>query len=47
MKIAEKIVDSSFSAVIIAPIEKINIPEWVFNLSDAHPGKTGHPFRNF
>jgi len=34
MKIADQIVDSSFTAVINAPIEKINIPEWVFNLSE-------------
>lgn len=34
MKIADQIVDSSFSAIINAPIEKINIPEWVFNLSE-------------
>ena len=34
MKIAEQLVDSSFSAVINAPIEMINIPEWVFNLSE-------------
>jgi hypothetical protein len=35
MKIAEQIVDSSFTAVINAPIEKINIPEWAFNLPEA------------
>jgi len=35
MKIAEQIVDSSFTAVINAPIEKINIPKWVFNLSES------------
>jgi hypothetical protein len=35
MKIADQIVDSSFTAVINAPIEKINIPEWAFNLSEA------------
>ncbi|MFA6247700.1 MAG: hypothetical protein WC615_12225 [Mucilaginibacter sp.] len=29
------IVDSSFSAVINAPIEKINIPEWCFTLPEA------------
>jgi len=34
MKIADQLVDSSFSAIINAPIEKINIPEWVFNLSE-------------
>src|SRR6476659_6239851 len=34
MKIAEQLVDSSFSAVINAPIEMINIPEWVFNLPE-------------
>ncbi|MET0637314.1 MAG: hypothetical protein ABWZ25_14890 [Chitinophagaceae bacterium] len=34
MKIAEQLVDSSFSAVINAPIEKINIPEWAFNLAE-------------
>ena len=28
------IVDSSFSATINAPIEKINIPEWCFTLSE-------------
>ncbi|MBB6273805.1 hypothetical protein HDF26_004278 [Pedobacter cryoconitis] len=28
------IVDSSFSAIINAPIEKINIPEWCFTLSE-------------
>lgn len=35
MKIADKIVESSFTAIINAPIEKINIPEWAFNLSEA------------
>ncbi|MBO9200484.1 MULTISPECIES: hypothetical protein [Niastella] len=35
MKIADQIVDSSFTAIIKAPIEKINIPEWCFNLSEA------------
>lgn len=35
MKIAEQLVDSSFTAVINAPIEKINLPEWAFNLSEA------------
>lgn len=35
MKIAEQIVDSSFTAIIDAPIEKIDIPEWAFNLSEA------------
>jgi hypothetical protein len=35
MKIAEQLVDSSFSAIINAPIEKINIPEWAFNLPEA------------
>lgn len=35
MKIAEQIVDSSFSAIINAPIEKINIPEWAFNLPES------------
>lgn len=34
MKLAKQIVDSSFSAIINAPIEKINIPEWAFNLSE-------------
>src|SRR5690349_7572983 len=34
MKIEEQVVDSSFNAVINAPIEKINRPEWVFNLSE-------------
>ncbi|SDS71958.1 hypothetical protein SAMN05216490_1675 [Mucilaginibacter mallensis] len=28
------IIDSSFSAMINAPIEKINIPDWCFTLSD-------------
>jgi len=35
MKKAAQLVDSSFSAIINAPIEKINIPEWAFNLSEA------------
>ncbi|MBS1665380.1 MAG: hypothetical protein JST68_30335 [Bacteroidetes bacterium] len=35
MKIAEQIVDSSFTAIINAHIEKIDIPEWAFNLSEA------------
>lgn len=34
MKISEQIVDSSFSAVVNAPIEKIDLPEWAFNLSE-------------
>lgn len=34
MKLAKQIVDSSFTALINAPIEKINIPEWAFNLSE-------------
>jgi hypothetical protein len=34
MKIAEQLVESSFSAIINAPIEKVNIPEWAFNLSE-------------
>jgi hypothetical protein len=34
MKIADQLVDSSFNAVINAPIEKIDIPEWLFNLSE-------------
>ncbi|WP_152616767.1 hypothetical protein [Flavihumibacter solisilvae] len=34
MKIADQIVDSSFSAVINTPIEKINLPEWAFNLPE-------------
>jgi hypothetical protein len=34
MKIMEQVVDSSFNAVVNAPIEKINMPEWVFNLSE-------------
>lgn len=34
MQKAEQLVDSSFSAIINAPIEKINIPEWAFNLSE-------------
>ena len=34
MKIADQLVDSSFSAIINAPIEKINIPEWAFNLPE-------------
>ncbi len=28
------IVDSSFSAVINAPLERIDIPEWCFSLPD-------------
>jgi hypothetical protein len=35
MKLKDQIVDSSFSAVINAPIERINLPEWVFNLSES------------
>jgi hypothetical protein len=35
MKIADEIVDSSFNAVINAPIEKIDLPGWVFNLSES------------
>lgn len=35
MKIADQIVDSSFTAIIHAPIGKINIPEWAFNLSES------------
>jgi hypothetical protein len=34
MKIADQLVDSSFSALINAPIVKINIPEWAFNLPE-------------
>jgi hypothetical protein len=34
MKIADQLVDSSFSAIINAPIKKINIPEWAFNLPE-------------
>ena len=34
MKVADQLVDSSFSAIINAPIESINMPEWVFNLSE-------------
>lgn len=34
MKLAEQLIDSSFSAIINAPIEKINIPEWAFNLPE-------------
>ena len=34
MKIADQIVDSSFTTVINAPIEKINLPEWAFNLPE-------------
>src|SRR5215475_1598403 len=34
MKIADQLVDSSFSATINAPIEKIDIPEWAFNLPE-------------
>ena len=34
MKITEQIVDSGFTAIINAPIEKINLPEWAFNLSE-------------
>jgi hypothetical protein len=29
-----QIVDSSFTAIINAPIEKIDIPSWCFNLSE-------------
>ena len=29
------VVESSFSAVIHAPIEKIDIPDWCFSLSDS------------
>jgi hypothetical protein len=35
MQKAEQLVDSSFNAIINAPIEKINIPEWAFNLSES------------
>ena len=35
MKIADQIVDSSFTAIINAPLEKINLPEWAFNLPEA------------
>jgi len=35
MKIADQLVDSSFTAIINAPIESINLPEWAFNLSEA------------
>lgn len=31
---ANQIVDSSFSAIINAPVEKIDIPTWCFNLSE-------------
>lgn len=34
MKLAQQLVDSSFNAIINAPIEKINIPEWCFSLSE-------------
>jgi hypothetical protein len=34
MKNEQIIVDSSFSAIINAPIEKINIPEWCFTLTE-------------
>jgi len=34
METEQIIVDSSFSATINAPIEKINIPEWCFNLPE-------------
>lgn len=34
MKLAQQLVDSSFNATINAPIEKINIPEWCFSLSE-------------
>lgn len=34
MKIADQLVDSSFTSVINAPLEKINLPEWAFNLSE-------------
>jgi hypothetical protein len=37
------IVDSSFSAVINAPIERIDIPEWGFSLPDDYQGcSTAH-----
>jgi hypothetical protein len=32
--IENQIVDSSFSAIINAPIEKVDIPEWCFNLPE-------------
>jgi hypothetical protein len=35
MTLTEQIVESSFTAMINAPIEKINLPEWAFNLSEA------------
>src|SRR5215475_13156420 len=35
MKFTEQLVDSSFNAIIYASIEKINLPEWVFNLSES------------
>ncbi|MEO3408142.1 hypothetical protein AAFN85_29780 [Mucilaginibacter sp. CAU 1740] len=35
MKTENQIVESSFSALINAPIEKINLPDWAFNLSEA------------
>lgn len=34
MNNTEQVVDSSFNAIINAPIEKINLPEWAFNLSE-------------
>ncbi|WP_276481573.1 hypothetical protein [Paraflavitalea pollutisoli] len=34
MQLADQLVDSSYSAVINAPIEKINIPDWVFSLPE-------------
>jgi hypothetical protein len=35
MKVTKQLVDSSFNAIVNAPIEKINLPEWVFNLSES------------
>src|SRR6187402_194461 len=35
MKIADQVVDSSFTAIINAPIGRINLPEWAFNLPEA------------
>ena len=32
---SETLVESSFSATINVPIEKIDIPEWCFSLSEA------------
>jgi hypothetical protein len=39
----ETLVESSFSATINAPMEKIDIPEWCFSLPEA--GKVSHAVR--